>query len=395
MKKLLHSRFFTVGFEFFIASGLLAILINIIYCLSGKYIDYEAALWLSVFGLIIGGSIPLYRRGYKNLAKIVAATSFNLLVLFIALHLGLASGVVFYYFPYIISYFYIFREGGSQRIAYAYFAVSLLILGCIVAFVPEYAEQSIMPLSAVRKIYYFSLFLTFVFTGIYFAFIYQYQIRLREKLMGYEMQRKKQAMEYLFMQQEREKENLVNELRNNINQGLVSSKMFLELAKDKGCDNSFLQKGYEQTLATIHEMGELCDSMDPSIVRELGLREGLNEFISVYSAQKNVQVKLEIKTNKIEELSFGNKLSVFRIIQNYLWLVGYNEEAGTALIELDYRKPELLIQLKYQHPTLEMVNPERQSAWSELNYLIENFGGKVWQQASANQYRINIGLELG
>ena len=44
MKKILNSRFFTVGFEFFIGTGLLAILINIIYSFSGKYIDFRTKM---------------------------------------------------------------------------------------------------------------------------------------------------------------------------------------------------------------------------------------------------------------------------------------------------------------------------------------------------------------
>lgn len=394
MKKYISFLAGKVEFEFFIYTGLVAIFFNIIYCLLGTYIDYSGALYLGIGSLIMFACLHLYRKGYKRTARMVSALCFNGMIIAISLHLGSASGASLYYFPYLISFFHIFREEGSPRTAYFYMGFSFMILLGIALFCPLYADQQIMPRKSVDLIAYFSFFLTVVYTALYFAVIYQYQINLRERLMQFERKKNRKTLEAFFMEQEKEKEALVHELRNNINQGLVSSKMFLELAKDNARDNAFLQKGYELTLATINDMDDLCDLLDPAIIREVGLREGLEEYIQLFQANTAIEVELQMKNDRIEEIPLAHKLSIFRIIQHYLNILSKNPEGGTALVELDFQYPDLKMVLGFRQPEKEFPKPIPSEAFTQWRSRVEHFGGSLVEQANTGQFRVNIGMRM-
>lgn len=394
MKKYITYLAGKVEFEFFIFSGLLAIIFNIIYCFLGKYIDTTGAIILSIGGLLMALCIPLNRYGYKKSARVFSAIIFNALAVSIAIHLGNASGAALYYFPYLISYFHIFREEGSKSTAYGYMAFSGLVLLLTILLCPTYSDQQAMPKESVNLIAYFSLFITFFLTGAYFAIIYQYQINLREKLMQFERKKSRTALEAFFMAQENEKEAIVHELRNNINQGLVTSKMFLELAKDQAHENAFLQKGYELTLATINEMDDLCDLLDPAIIREVGLRAGLEEYLQLFRANPKIQTQLKMNNERIEELSLNQKLSIFRIIQHYLKMLSSGSQEGRACIELDYSFPDLKLVLQFQHPEKVSLKPFTHEAFSQWRNRVEHFGGNLVEQAHSGQFRINIGIRV-
>ncbi len=394
MKKYISFLAGKVEFEFFIYTGLVAIVFNIIYCFLGRYVDYTGAVILFIGGLVMSVCLPLYRYGYKKTARVFSSVVFNGLTVCIAIHLGNASGVALYYFPYLISYFHIFREEGSKKTAYMYMSFSALVLLLTVLLVPEYSDQQVMPKESVDLIAYFTLFITYFLTGAYFAIIYQYQINLRERLMLLERRKNRNTLEAFFMAQEKEKEALVHELRNNINQGLVTSKMFLELAKDNARDNAFLQKGYELTLATINDMDDLCDLLDPAIIREVGLREGLEEYLQLYQANTAIEVELQLNNDRIEEIPLTHKLSIFRIIQHYLNILSGNPEGGTAQIELDFQYPDLKMVLGFRQPEKDAPKPFPSEAFSQWRSRVEHFGGNLVEQVHTGQFRVNIGMRL-
>lgn len=141
------------------------------------------------------------------------------------------------------------------------------------------------------------------------------QKKLEKQLMDEQEQRHKAITQATIAAQEQEKTNISRELHDNVNQILMSAKLFMDTAKRMPEQtNELIDKAIEYQLLALQEIRKLSKSLSTSNAKTVGLRESVADIIT------NMQLlDLDVQfifNEKVEEkLSDDQKLMLFRIIQ--------------------------------------------------------------------------------
>lgn len=134
---------------------------------------------------------------------------------------------------------------------------------------------------------------------------------------------------------EQERKEIGAELHENINQVLASAKLCLNLAMN-GCEKSrdLLEKSGEYISRAIVEIGNLTQTLVPSALFDIGLKEALEEMITKIHGRHGLQIKLTTKNVAFEKLSNSENLTIYRIVQEQLNNILKHSRATKAEIEL-------------------------------------------------------------
>ena len=343
------------GFDRFIYFALAAIVINIGDSLYGIYKDYTAVYELlgAIPFLIL--SLVLYKRNHRLAAKFISAVTFNLLFFLITMHIGQAAGTYLYYFPFILCYIYLFRAEGKTEYVLIFTIASLGFMIFTLLVAPDDPPVFKVPDSKIKQIFFFTFCISFTLTVYFFYLIYNYQETLYNRLLDLEKNNKRQQLRSVIEMQESGIENIVNELRNNINQTLVASKFLLEKASEEGDNKLLISKSQVLTNDAIDALTLLCIKLHPAVIADIGFIEGTKEYISVLKKISDSQIQFQCNDPAIEEIAEKDKISIFRIIQDYLMIVLKNPNSSRVNIEVTYQPPAITLALSQNDPGFNFI----------------------------------------
>ena len=367
------------GFNRFIYFALGAIVINIADSLYGPYKDYRAVYILSAAIVPLVISLILYKKNYRLSAKFISAAAFNLVFFLITMHIGQGGGTYLYYFPFIICFIYLFRAEGNKEYVWIFTAVSAGFLVFTLITAPDQPPVFKVPDSKIRQIFLLTFCISFILTIYFFYLIYNYQENLYSRLLKLEKNNKKQQLRSVIEAQETGIENIVNELRNNINQTLVASKFLLEKASEENDNKLLISKSYALTNDAIEALTILCIKLHPAVIADIGFIEGTNEYIHAINKISNSAIQFHCDNTAIEEMTGKDKIAVFRIIQDYLMIVLKNPGSSRVSIEVQYKPPALTLALS-QNDTAFNFTKGGHPGLTSINNRITYFNGKIRQK---------------
>jgi len=139
---------------------------------------------------------------------------------------------------------------------------------------------------------------------------------LEARLLKQEIQKQKQVNQATISAQEQERNNISRELHDNVNQILMSAKLFMDTAlKDPEQSSHLLDKAKEYQLLALEEIRKLSKSLNSSLIRTVGLRECISDI--VINMQQLQQLHVTFHFNDALELKLSNdqKIMIYRIIQ--------------------------------------------------------------------------------
>ena len=316
-KDLISKHKVLTGFNRFIYFALAAIVINIVDSLSGLYKDYDAVYILSAAGLLLILSLVVHAKNYTLSAKIISALTFNVVFLLITMHIGLKGGTYLYYFPFILAYTYLFRTEGNYKYVMIFSIVTVGFL--IFSLIASHDEPPVfkVPDSKIKQIFYLTFSISFSLTVYFFILIYNYQEKLHHRILGLETSSRRQQLRSIIETQETSIQNIVYELRNNINQTLAASKFFLEEAGEEINNRDLVSKSHALTDEAMNALTMLCIKVHPAVITDIGLIDGIREYIIELKKINTVQISFEYNDPDIETINETDKFSIFRILQAY------------------------------------------------------------------------------
>ena len=141
--------------------------------------------------------------------------------------------------------------------------------------------------------------------------------KLDTKLLDSEKAKRREILRSVIETQETERELIAYELRDKVNQSLAYSKMMLGTAALKSKHDILLDKISDNIHATIDELNRISTNLTPSVITMIGFRAGVKEYIDNFERQNLLKIIVTIDDEKIESLAMNDKISIFRIIQNY------------------------------------------------------------------------------
>lgn len=139
---------------------------------------------------------------------------------------------------------------------------------------------------------------------------------LEAQLMEEQLKRKKEIAEATVQGQEYEKINISRELHDNVNQILMSAKLFMEMAVKRPDETyELIDKAIEYQMMALQEIRKLSHSMNSANIKRFRLKKSVGNIVENMKLLKGLNVKFSCGRQVENKLTDDQKLMLFRVIQ--------------------------------------------------------------------------------
>jgi PAS domain S-box-containing protein len=140
--------------------------------------------------------------------------------------------------------------------------------------------------------------------------------KLEQQLLQEKEQKHKAISQAGIVAQETERSNISRELHDNVNQLLMSAKLFMDAAKTepaKASEN--IEKAITYQLMAVEEIRKLSRSLNTSLVKVIGLGRSIDDIVINLKAFQQIETEFIYDQQLDKQLSEDQKLMIFRIVQ--------------------------------------------------------------------------------
>lgn len=172
------------------------------------------------------------------------------------------------------------------------------------------------------------------------------QIRLEKELALQHRLKQQQITEVVLGAQERERFELGQELHDNINQILATSKLYLDVAiEEREPRIELLDKSRKNISMAIEEIRKLSKELITPSLNDLGLVQSIRELIRSIQTVGKMKIRLNVSGLNEEGLQAEQKINIYRIIQEQLNNILKHAQARTVVIELNKVREQVCLRL--------------------------------------------------
>lgn len=173
------------------------------------------------------------------------------------------------------------------------------------------------------------------------------KVLLENSLAEERQLRQQQITEAVITGQEKERTELGEELHDNINQILASTKLYIECAlKDKEPRADLIEESRVLIEKAMKEIRNLSKSLLPPSLGEIGLNQALQELVDTIVQVNALNIKIEWNETSETDLSSKLKLTIFRIVQEQLNNVLKHAAASEVVISIKQHQDGLVLTVK-------------------------------------------------
>jgi two-component system, NarL family, sensor histidine kinase UhpB len=173
------------------------------------------------------------------------------------------------------------------------------------------------------------------------------RIRLEKELALQQKLKQQQITEVVLGAQERERFELGQELHDNINQILATSKLYLDVAIEEVEPRvELLAKSRNNISMAIEEIRKLSKELITPTLNDLGLIQSIKELIRSIQMVKKMKIRLLISGLDEDHLLPEQKINVYRIVQEQLNNILKHAQASAVVIELNQEDERITLQVK-------------------------------------------------
>lgn len=157
--------------------------------------------------------------------------------------------------------------------------------------------------------------------------------KLEEELVLKERSRQKQIAQAAVNAQEKERADVGKELHDNISQMLTSTKLFLDIQRNKTPDE-LIDRSIKNINTIITEIRNISRSLVPSSIEDLGLIASLNDLLDNIRITNIINVEFYPDADVETLINANYKLTLYRIVQEQINNIVRHASATQAQIEL-------------------------------------------------------------
>jgi PAS domain S-box-containing protein len=176
------------------------------------------------------------------------------------------------------------------------------------------------------------------------------RVRLEKELAKQQKLKQQQITEVVLGAQERERFELGQELHDNINQILATSKLYLDVAIEENDPRiELLSKSRKNISMAIEEIRKLSKELITPTLNDLGLVQSIRELIRSIQMANKMKIRLHISGLEESSLAPEQKITIYRIIQEQLNNILKHAQASSVVIELNKTKEQdnqIILQVK-------------------------------------------------
>ncbi|MGZ5247730.1 MAG: PAS domain-containing sensor histidine kinase, partial [Flavitalea sp.] len=142
---------------------------------------------------------------------------------------------------------------------------------------------------------------------------------LEKKLDRERQKQQKKITEAVLIAQENERAELGRELHDNINQILITIRLYLDLALSRPAkDDELLHLSKDHIGKAIKELLRLSRALMPPSLGDITLKQSLEDLLLNFNSLKGINFKYEVTLNEEKFIPDSLKLTIFRILQEQL-----------------------------------------------------------------------------
>jgi two-component system, NarL family, sensor histidine kinase UhpB len=168
-----------------------------------------------------------------------------------------------------------------------------------------------------------------------------------QELIRVKLERHKLITETTIQTQEKERRQIGRELHDNINQILVTAKLYVDVAlREEEPEKELLYKSNEYIMKAIKEIRSVSKSLIFGSMKDIRLEEALVEIVGNMKLNKGLHVSLALPGAGLERLSADKKLAVYRIVQEQVNNLLRHSKATEAEINLKIQGDLLYVIIK-------------------------------------------------
>ena len=168
--------------------------------------------------------------------------------------------------------------------------------------------------------------------------------KLEEQLLNEKIKQQRLINKTTIAAQEEERDNISKELHDNVNQLLMSTKLYINLARKQPeqCVE-LLKKAEEYQLMAVEEIRKLSKKLNSSLVKVLGLKKSIQEIVNSFKQLNDIPVNFEYHDELEDVLMDEQKLMVFRIVQEQSNNIRKYASAERVLISLTRKEDRIYL----------------------------------------------------
>ncbi len=213
------------------------------------------------------------------------------------------------------------------------------------------------------------------------------QKRLSQELIEQEIHKQKLLTQATIDGQEKERREIGKELHDNINQHLTTTRLYLEVAKEKASGEvlEMIRLAHKNLAAIITEIRQLSQSLVPPTLGDLGLVESVYDLSDSLKRAHTFQIEFLHRHFNEEELPGNLKLMLFRIIQEQVNNIVRHANANSIQIRLQSDAEYIILSIVDDGKGFDTTNFRKGLGLSNISNRAGLFNGKVEIEAAPGQ----------
>lgn len=205
------------------------------------------------------------------------------------------------------------------------------------------------------------------------------QRKLSQKLIEQGVQKQKQVTQATIDAQEKERTDIGKELHDNINQHLNTTRLYLEVAKEKASGEvlQMINLAHKNMAGIISEIRQLSQSLIPPTLGDLGLAESIQDLCDGLRRSHKFRIKFSRSHFEEDEIPDNLRLSLFRIIQEKVSNIIRHSGASQISIKLQTDAEFIFLTITDNGKGFEPQNVKQGLGLNNIRTRIALFNGKM------------------
>ena len=222
--------------------------------------------------------------------------------------------------------------------------------------------------------------------------------KLEQQLLQEQEQKHKAVSQAGISAQETERSNISRELHDNVNQLLMSAKLFMNSAQtDPQKANEHIEKAITYQLMAVEEIRKLSKTLNTSLVKVIGLSRSIDDIIINMKAFQQIETRFQYDQKLDKLLSDDQKLMIFRILQEQTNNIIKYANAKNVLITLKEENSKIFLSITDDGKGFDASVQSKGIGFINIYNRVDAFGGDMELISSPGNgcaLRINFPLIL-
>ena len=202
--------------------------------------------------------------------------------------------------------------------------------------------------------------------------------KLEQQLLQEQEQKHKAVSQAGIAAQEAERSAISRELHDNVNQLLMSAKLFMHSAKtDPENADEHVEKAMTYQMMAVEEIRKLSKTLNTSLVKVIGLSRSIDDIIINMKAFQQIETKFHYDQKLDKIISDDQKLMIFRILQEQTNNIIKYADAKNVTITLKEENSRVYLSIKDDGKGFDASVQSKGIGFINIYNRVDAFGGEM------------------